>query len=117
MERIVTIPTAGVSNAMAAYTIGFVKLEVHNNVEDAIGAGSGTLVSVGKVHGILTAAHVLDNLPDRGTVGIVEYRGASTTESGRSRWRTPPRLRCEPPTSGPTVRISASCGSPPEPSA
>jgi hypothetical protein len=75
MERIVTIPTAGVSNAMAAYTIGFVKLEVHNNVEDAIGSGSGTLVSVGKVRGILTAAHVLDNLPDRGTVGIVEYRG------------------------------------------
>jgi hypothetical protein len=77
MQRIVTIPTAGVSNAMAAYTIGFVKLEVHNNVEDAIGSGSGTLVSVGKVRGILTAAHVLDNLPDRGTVGIVEYRGES----------------------------------------
>jgi hypothetical protein len=77
MERIVTIPTAGVSNAMAAYTIGFVKLEVHNNVEDAIGSGSGTLVSVGNVRGILTAAHVLDNLPDRGTVGIVEYQGES----------------------------------------
>jgi hypothetical protein len=75
MERIVTIPTAGVSNAMAAYTIGFVKLEVHKNVEDAIGSGSGTLVSVGKVRGILTAAHVLDNLPDQGEVGIVEYRG------------------------------------------
>jgi hypothetical protein len=75
MSRTITIPTAGVSQAMAAYTIGFVKLEVHDRVEDAIGAGSGTLVSVGKVHGILTAAHVLDNLPDRGTVGIVEYRG------------------------------------------
>jgi hypothetical protein len=74
MSRIVNIPTAGVSQAMAAYTIGFVKLEVHNRVEDAIGAGSGTLVSVGKVYGILTAAHVLDNLPDRGTVGVVEYR-------------------------------------------
>jgi hypothetical protein len=33
MERIVTIPTAGISQAMAAYTIGFVKLEVHNRVE------------------------------------------------------------------------------------
>jgi hypothetical protein len=77
MERIVTVPTAGVSNAMAAYTIGFVKLEIHNNVEDAIGSGSGTLVSVGKVRGILTAAQVLDNLPDRGTAGIVEYRGES----------------------------------------
>jgi len=77
MERIVTIPTAGIGEVVAAYTIGFVKLEVHDRVEDAVGAGSGTLVSVGKVNGILTAAHVLDNLPDRGTVGIVEYRGES----------------------------------------
>jgi hypothetical protein len=58
MARIVILPTAGVSNAMAAYTIGFVRLEVHDRVEDAVGAGSGTLVSVGKVRGILTAAHV-----------------------------------------------------------
>jgi hypothetical protein len=28
--------------------IGFVQLEIHNNVEDAIGAGSGTLISVGR---------------------------------------------------------------------
>jgi hypothetical protein len=75
MARIVTIPTAGVSNATAAYTIGFARLEVHNRVEDAVGAGSGTLVSVGKVRGILTAAHVLTHLPDSGAVGIVEYRG------------------------------------------
>jgi hypothetical protein len=75
MVRTVTIPTAGVSDAMAAYTIGFAKLEVLDRVEDAVGAGSGTLVSVGKVRGILTAAHVLANLPDKGEVGIVEYRG------------------------------------------
>jgi hypothetical protein len=36
MARIVTIPTAGVSNAMAAYTIGFARLEVHDRVEDAV---------------------------------------------------------------------------------
>ncbi len=75
MPRTITIPTAAVSDAMAAYTIGFAKLEVHERVEDAIGAGSGTLVRVGKVHGILTAAHVLVHLPDSGAVGIVEYRG------------------------------------------
>jgi hypothetical protein len=73
--RTVTIPTAGVSDAMAAYTIGFAKLEVRDSVEDAVGAGSGTLVSAGRVRGILTAAHVLANLPDNGEVGIVEYRG------------------------------------------
>jgi len=77
MERVVTIPTAGIGNAVAAYTIGFVKLEIHDRIEDAIGAGSGTLVSIGKVSGVLTAAHVLDNLPDHGVVGIVEYRGES----------------------------------------
>jgi hypothetical protein len=75
MAHTITIPTARVSDAMAAYTIGFAKLEVHDRVEDAVGAGSGTLVSVGKVRGILTAAHVLTNLPDQGEVGIVEYRG------------------------------------------
>jgi hypothetical protein len=75
MERTVTIPTAAIGNAVAAYTVGFVKLEIHDKVEDAIGAGSGTLVRVGKVHGILTAAHVLAHLPDSGAVGIVEYRG------------------------------------------
>jgi hypothetical protein len=35
---------------------GFAKLEVHNCVEDAIGAGSGTLLSAGKVHGIESVA-------------------------------------------------------------
>jgi hypothetical protein len=47
MNQIVTIPTAGIRSAVAAYTIGFVKLEVHDRVEDAIGAGSGMLVTVG----------------------------------------------------------------------
>jgi len=56
MGRTISIPTASVSQAMAAYTIGFAKLEVHNCVEDAIGAGSGTLVSAGKVHGIESVA-------------------------------------------------------------
>ncbi len=57
MARTITIPTAGISDAMAAYTIGVAKLEVHDRLEYAIGAGSGTLVSIGKVRGILTAAH------------------------------------------------------------
>ncbi|MGJ5036192.1 hypothetical protein ACQR13_18975 [Bradyrhizobium sp. HKCCYLRH3059] len=75
MALIVTIPTTAISDAIAAYTIGFAKLEIRDRVEDAVGAGSGTLVSVGRVRGILTAAHVLANLPDEGAVGIVEYSG------------------------------------------
>jgi hypothetical protein len=51
MPRTITIPTAAVSDSMAAYTVGFAKLQVQNRIEDAVGAGSGTLVSVGKVCG------------------------------------------------------------------
>lgn len=78
MPRTVIIPTAGVSDAMAVYSIGFARLETHDRVEGAVGAGSGTPVSVGKVRGVLTAAHVLANLPEQGEVGIVEYRGQTT---------------------------------------
>jgi hypothetical protein len=54
---------------VAAYTIGFVELEVHDRIEDAVGAGSGTLVTVGKVPGILMAVRVLDNQPGPGRGG------------------------------------------------
>jgi hypothetical protein len=40
MARTVNIPTAAVSDAMAAHTIGFAKLELHGHVEDSVGAGS-----------------------------------------------------------------------------
>ena len=38
-------------------------------------AGSGTLVTIGSVDGILTAAHVLQNLPDCGNVGLMRFPG------------------------------------------
>jgi hypothetical protein len=41
-----------------------------NGQQQPVSAGSGTLVTVGKVQGILTAAHVLDVLPDDGAVAI-----------------------------------------------
>jgi hypothetical protein len=43
------------------------------NVEDAVSAGSGTLVTIGSLHCILTAGHVLDALPRKGPVGIVMH--------------------------------------------
>ena len=61
-ERIVKIPTADISREISNYTIGLAILIVHDRVEDASLCGTGTLVSVGKVHGLLTAAHVLDAL-------------------------------------------------------
>ena len=62
-----------VSEAIADYTIGFTIVKTHNNIQDAFPAGSGSLVTVGSVHGILTAAHVLKNFPDQGEIGLVRF--------------------------------------------
>jgi hypothetical protein len=58
---------------IALFTIGFLKLTRDYIDEDAVPAGSGSLVKLGSVHGILTAAHVLNNLPNRGEVGLVLF--------------------------------------------
>lgn len=70
-----TFDCADASRAIANFSVGLVKLSVHDNVEDATAAGSGTLVTVGAVAGILTAAHVIGNLPDRGEMGLVRFPG------------------------------------------
>jgi hypothetical protein len=75
--RKVLIPAAEISRYVANFTIGFGKLSVRNNVEYVESAGSGTLTKVGSIHGVLTAAHVLDAeheqnaLPDEGEVAII----------------------------------------------
>ncbi|MFZ1981579.1 MAG: hypothetical protein WAU61_09750, partial [Smithella sp.] len=56
---------------LADHAVGFAKINEKNNVEDALLGGSGSLVSVEGRHAILTADHVLDNLPDTGTVGLI----------------------------------------------
>jgi len=73
-NRVVKIPTADISADISNYTIGLAKLSEHNRVENASLSGTGTLVSVGKVHGLLTAAHVLDALPSEGAVGVILFR-------------------------------------------
>ena len=60
----VKLPTEKIANEIASYMIGFSKLTVHNRVEDAVCAGSGTLAVAGRVFGVLTAAHVLGVLPE-----------------------------------------------------
>ncbi len=65
------------SAEVANFIIGFALLSVQDGIEDAEPKGSGTLVTVGPVHGILTAAHVLRKLPDRGQVGLVRSKTAS----------------------------------------
>jgi hypothetical protein len=65
------IPTAG--SSIAPFSIGFANLSVIDREEDAAPAGSGALVSVGSIHGILTAAHVLEPLPIHGEVGVIRF--------------------------------------------
>jgi hypothetical protein len=60
-------------SAIADFSIGFAKFNVNGAEEDVAPAGSGALVSVGSIHGILTAAHVLDELPDHGKVGLIRF--------------------------------------------
>jgi hypothetical protein len=73
-QKIVQLSTVQISKEVADFTVGLVKLIERDKVEDASCAGSGTLAVFGKVHGILTAAHVIDELPKTGEVGIVLYR-------------------------------------------
>ncbi len=73
LPKVVIIPTAGWSDVMAQYAVCFVQLVTTQAGEDAVVAGSGTFVQVGKVFGILTAAHVLEILPDNGPVGISQF--------------------------------------------
>lgn len=56
---------------LADYAVAFAKINEENDPEDAGLGGSGTLVSVEGRHAILTADHVLDNLPDTGLVGLI----------------------------------------------
>lgn len=59
--------------AIAASTLGLMKYVERGGRPDAIPAGTGTLVSIGHVLGLLTAAHVTRELPSSGPVGLVRF--------------------------------------------
>lgn len=71
MQQKFCISTEALSQYASYHTIGFAHLTEKGNVEDAGSAGSGTLVTVGSLHGVLTAAHVVETLPEHGNVGII----------------------------------------------
>lgn len=71
LQKKFLISAEQISKDVSYFTIGFARLSSTDNVEDAESAGSGTLVTVGSLHGILTAAHVIDALPKTGNVGII----------------------------------------------
>ena len=66
------------SAEIANFIVGFVLIRVHDGIEAAYPAGSGTLVTIGSVGGVLTAAHVLRNLPDHSEIGILRFNKASS---------------------------------------
>jgi hypothetical protein len=68
---------ADAARKIANFSVGLAKLIVHGNAENAIPAGSGTLVTIGTVAGILTAAHVVKNLPDAGDMALMRFPGKS----------------------------------------
>jgi len=73
-KRIVQVPTGRISEEISHYMVGLANLSVRNLVEDATLVGTATLVHVGKLPGLLTAAHVLDVLPSTGAVAIVLFQ-------------------------------------------
>jgi hypothetical protein len=77
MEPNLSFDCADAARAVAHFSVGFAMLTVRDSIEEAIPAGSGTLVSIGSLDGVLTAGHVLQNLPDRGHVGLLRFPGHS----------------------------------------
>ena len=69
----VQIDTTEIGWEISNFTVGFVALSNVEGWEQATPAGSGVLVSVGQVYGILTAAHVLAKLPTVGEIGLVDF--------------------------------------------
>ena len=63
---------------LADFVIGFVKYLGEGVTPKPCLAGSGTLVKLGSIRAILTAAHVLSNLPRSGPVGLILYSRNST---------------------------------------
>jgi hypothetical protein len=57
--------------ALDAHVIGFVLPKLEANALDASLGGSGTLVTVDDIHGILTARHVIESLEKSKHVGLV----------------------------------------------
>src|SRR5687768_10536137 len=55
------------------YSVGFLRIGREGNREVGEPAGTGTFVKLGRVYGILTAAHVLKELDPKSTVGLVRF--------------------------------------------
>ena len=78
LQRRFLLPTEQISRSTSNYTIGFARLWREDNIEHAESVGSGSLVAVGGLNGILTAAHVTADVKKAKNVGLIlrsENRG------------------------------------------
>jgi hypothetical protein len=55
------------------YSVGFLKFRSNDCRGIGQPVGTGTFVKLGRVYGILTAAHVLKELDPKSTVGLVRF--------------------------------------------
>jgi hypothetical protein len=63
---------ADLARTLSRYTIGFGRLmKDAERTDDVVAAGSGTLITIGGVHGVLTARHVLTNIERDDRVALV----------------------------------------------
>lgn len=60
-----------IAKDISDFMVGFAKLCNTDFEQDAELGGSGTLVQIDDVYGILTAYHVLKKLPDTGDIGLI----------------------------------------------
>ena len=63
------LSTEQISKGIAHFTIGFARLTASKTAEDAESAGSGTLVTIGSLHGILTSGPRAGCLTQEGSGG------------------------------------------------
>jgi hypothetical protein len=56
---------------LADYSVGFVRVGEDSGRQDAVLLGSGTLVAAGETRAVLTAHHVVTELPHGGRLGLI----------------------------------------------
>jgi hypothetical protein len=71
--RTVELDLRSFAEEIAPYTVGFLKRNSVDQPQSLDCVGSGVLVSVGQVYGILTAGHVLANLPSFGQISLITF--------------------------------------------
>jgi hypothetical protein len=64
------------SDKISYSSVGFLKFE--NNDREATPGGTGVFARLGKIRGIITAAHVLEHLPQVGRIGLVRFPGTAS---------------------------------------